>query len=113
MNRVLTLEQLRTAHCAPVHDQPPMQGPQIQDQLHTLPAWTHVHDSLQRDYKFANYYEAIAFVNAVAWIVHREDHHPELAVSYNKVGVSFSTHSVNGVSINDFICAAKFDQAYT
>ena len=51
----------------------------------------------------------MAFVNAVAWIAHREDHHPDLLVSYNRCTVRFNTHSVGGLSINDFICAAKVD----
>jgi len=48
-------------------------------------------------------------VNALAWICHTEDHHPELAVSYSRCVVRFSTRSVGGISVNDFICAAKAD----
>jgi 4a-hydroxytetrahydrobiopterin dehydratase len=62
---------------------------------------------ITRAWKFSNYYETIAFVNALAWIVHREDHHPDLEVGYNRCTVRFSTHSVRGLSENDFICAAK------
>ena len=51
----------------------------------------------------------MAFVNAVAWIAHREDHHPDLAVSYNRCTVRLNTHSVGGISRNDFICAAQVD----
>ena len=51
----------------------------------------------------------MAFVNALAWIAHVEDHHPDLAVSYSRCTVRFNTHSVGGISINDFICAAKVD----
>jgi 4a-hydroxytetrahydrobiopterin dehydratase len=51
----------------------------------------------------------MAFVNAVAWIAHREDHHPDMTVGYNKVNVAFSTHSVSGLSENDFISAARID----
>jgi 4a-hydroxytetrahydrobiopterin dehydratase len=51
----------------------------------------------------------MAFVNAVAWIAHAEDHHPDLLVSYNRCTVRFNTHSVGGLSVNDFICAAKLD----
>lgn len=112
MNRVLSLEQLRTAHSTAMASESPMNDAQIQEQLRVLPAWAHQRDVLRRDYKFANYYETIAFVNAIAWIVHREDHHPDLEVSYNRIGVSFSTHSIGGISINDFICAAKLDLAH-
>jgi 4a-hydroxytetrahydrobiopterin dehydratase len=60
-----------------------------------------------RDYRFKNYYETISFVNAIAWICHTENHHPDLTVTYNHCIVRFSTHSVSGLSTNDFICAAK------
>ena len=62
------------------------------------------------EYSFKNYYQTIAFVNAIAWIVHQEDHHPDLLVSYNKCTVNYSTHSTGGLSENDFICAAKIDE---
>lgn len=64
---------------------------------------------IRRTFKFKDYYGTMAFVNAVAWIAHGEDHHPEMTVGYNKVGVLFSTHSVGGLSENDFISAAKLD----
>lgn len=66
-------------------------------------------DAIHRSFRFRNYYETIAFVNALAWIAHREDHHPDLEVGYNRCVVRYSTHSVGGLSENDFICAAKLD----
>jgi 4a-hydroxytetrahydrobiopterin dehydratase len=67
-------------------------------------------EALSRTYQFKNYYQVMAFVNAVAWIAHAEDHHPDLTVSYDKVGVRYTTHAVGGLSENDFICAAKVNQ---
>lgn len=64
---------------------------------------------IHREFKFKNFYHTMAFVNAVAWIANQEDHHPDLVVGYSKCQVNFSTHSVNGLSENDFICAAKVD----
>lgn len=64
---------------------------------------------VERLFRFSNYYETLSFVNAVAWIAHSEDHHPDMQVSYNKCLVSYTTHAVDGLSINDFICAAKVD----
>ena len=64
---------------------------------------------ISRAFKFKNYYHTIAFVNAVAWIANREDHHPDLEVGYNRCLVQFSTHAIGGLSRNDFICAAKID----
>src|SRR4051794_29644553 len=62
---------------------------------------------ISEEYSFKNFYETIAFVNALAYIANQEDHHPDLAVSYNKCKVSFSTHDAGGLTENDFICAAR------
>ncbi len=62
---------------------------------------------ISRTFKFKNYYETIAFVNALAWISHGENHHPDLEVGYNRCHVRYSTHAIKGLSLNDFICAAK------
>lgn len=64
---------------------------------------------IKRIFKFKNYYETMAFVNVVAMIGHQQDHHPEMTVAYNSCTVQYSTHSVGGLSQNDFICAAKID----
>ncbi len=66
--------------------------------------------SISREFKFQNYYETMAFVNVVAQVAHQQDHHPDMAVSYNTCHVTYSTHSVGGLSENDFICAAKTDR---
>jgi 4a-hydroxytetrahydrobiopterin dehydratase len=62
---------------------------------------------ISKDYSFKNFFETIAFVNALAYIANQEDHHPDLAVSYDKCKVSFSTHDAGGLTENDFICAAR------
>ena len=64
---------------------------------------------ITKTYKFEDYYETIAFVNALAWLSNKEDHHPDLEVGYGQCIVHYSTHSVGGLSENDFICAAKVD----
>lgn len=64
---------------------------------------------ISRTFRFENYYRTMAFVNALAWIAHSEDHHPDIEVGYNRCHVRYSTHSVGGLSENDFICAAKID----
>ena len=66
--------------------------------------------NISREFKFKNYYETIAFVNAIAWIVHDQDHHPDLKVNYNHCHITFTTHSITGLSVNDFICAAKINE---
>jgi 4a-hydroxytetrahydrobiopterin dehydratase len=74
-----------------------------------VPGWRLINDALEKAFRFQNYYETIAFVNAAAFIAHIEDHHPELAVSYNQCTVRFSTHDVGGISASDFFCAARLD----
>jgi 4a-hydroxytetrahydrobiopterin dehydratase len=67
---------------------------------------------IRKRYALTNYQNTIAFVNAVAAIAIQEDHHPDMQVSYKECTVSWSTHSVNGLSKNDFICAAKTDAVF-
>jgi 4a-hydroxytetrahydrobiopterin dehydratase len=106
------MTDLVTRHCKPCEGgTPPLTREQAEALLQQVPSWTLSPDTrtLERRFKFANYYETMAFVNAVAFIAHREDHHPDLEVGYNACGVRFSTHSVGGLSDNDFISAAKID----
>ncbi len=65
--------------------------------------------SLERSLKFRDFYRTMSFVNAVAHIANVEDHHPDLAVGYNPCRIVYRTHSIGGLSENDFICAAKID----
>ena len=80
--------------------------------LATLPGWTHTGERIEKTFPFGNYHETMAFVNALAWIAHREDHHPDLGVHYNRCVVTYSTHSAGGVTINDVICAAKAERLF-
>ena len=66
--------------------------------------------SLKRSLKFKDFYRTMSFVNAVAYIANTEDHHPDLEVGYDYCRVTYSTHSIGGLSVNDFICAAKLDR---
>ncbi len=65
--------------------------------------------AIEKMFHFTNYFETIAFVNAVALIAHRQDHHPDLSVHYNRCSVRLSTHDVGGVSSTDFDCATQID----
>ena len=97
-------------HCKPCEKgTPPLNSVQVSETLKALPGWETTGKEIAKTYKFANYHETMAFVNATAWVSHREDHHPDLEVGYNKCKVRYSTHSVGGLSENDFICAAKVD----
>lgn len=67
------------------------------------------HTQIKKSFLFKNFYETMSFVNAIAWIANKENHHPDLELGYNYCRVTFSTHALNGLSHNDFICATKVD----
>ncbi len=77
--------------------------------LTEVPGWLLVEEgaALSRTFAFKDYWQTLAFVNAVSWIAHTEDHHPDMSVHYNRVVVRWNTHAVGGLTDNDFICAAK------
>lgn len=103
------MSALHTRHC---HEQVERLGTEEAGKLLTqLTDWDMSEDQLKKQYRFKNYYATMAFVNLVAWIAHRENHHPDLHVSYNKCTVVYRTHSAGGLSENDFICAARLDAA--
>jgi 4a-hydroxytetrahydrobiopterin dehydratase len=81
----------------------------VRELLPEIPGWEVVEDghALVKTFKFKDYYRTMAFVNALAYIANREDHHPDLGVHYDRCVVRFSTHDVGGLSENDFILAAK------
>jgi 4a-hydroxytetrahydrobiopterin dehydratase len=107
MSKASILTTLRGKRCAPAHGA--LAADRVKELLGALKEWEKSGGMICRTYRFKNYYETLAFVNGVAWIAHREDHHPDLEVGYNKCTVKYSTHSVGGLSENDFICAAKVD----
>jgi len=91
---------------------PPLTHDEAKDLLKQLDAWE-LHDKrISKNFTFKNYYQVLAFVNAVAWMTHREDHHPDMTVGYNQCRVEYSTHAIGGLSENDFICAAKVDALF-
>ena len=106
-----TVEQLLASNCREVMGAA-MSEDDVVAQLEALDHWTLNAGALTKTYRFTNYYETLAFVNALAYMVHREDHHPDLHVGYNRCEVRYNTHSVNGISENDFISAAKADAIY-
>jgi 4a-hydroxytetrahydrobiopterin dehydratase len=81
--------------------------------LASLEGWASADGTITKTYRFANYYETMAFVNALAWLSHRADHHPDLAVGYNQCQVSYTTHWLGGLSRKDFACAAKADALFS
>ena len=90
----------------------PYSAAQAKELLKDLKGWKIENNRLTKTYAFENYFQTMAFVNALAWVSHREDHHPDLGVHYNKCKVEYWTHAIGGLSENDFICAAKCDALF-
>jgi 4a-hydroxytetrahydrobiopterin dehydratase len=86
-----------------------MTDAEVATHLALVDGWSLVNGAIEKAYSFPDFHRTIGFVNALAWIANAEDHHPDLAVSYSRCVVRFNTHSVKGISINDFICAARVD----
>ncbi len=106
----MTLSNLTSKQCEPCAAGAPALSPdRVHSLLKQLDGWTLYDRLIGKTFEFKNYYQTMAFVNAVAWLSHREDHHPEMTVGYNKCHVEYTTHALNGLSENDFICAAKVD----
>lgn len=92
---------------------PPLTAEAEENMLRQLAGWQLSNHKISKTFAFQNYYQTMAFVNAVAWISHRENHHPDMTVGYNQCHVEYTTHAINGLSENDFICAAKIDKLFT
>ncbi len=111
---MLTHAQLIATPCA--HAEQALEQNEIAHYITLVPGWQLEGGKLCKTFAFNNYYETLAFVNAIAWIIHAEDHHPEMVVTYNGCLLKFDTHSVNGgkggISANDFICAGKIDNLF-
>ena len=92
----------------------PLELPEAKRLISELPGWKLREDgkAIQREYPLKNFREVIGFFNEIAEVSEAENHHPELKISYRRVFVEFSTHSIKGLSENDFILAAKFDRCF-
>ena len=108
-----TLNELAARRCRALRGtEHRLQANELAEGLAALPGWSLVEDgkAITRTFRFPDYYKTMAFVNALAFIAHREDHHPDLGVHYDRAVVRYSTHDVGGLSENDLICAAKASQ---
>lgn len=106
---------LTTQHCQPRKGKEAGLPPdEVRAGLAVLPGWQLAADGgeIRKEFRFADYFRTMAFVNAVASIAHREDHHPDLEVHYDRCIVRYSTHDVGGLSLNDLICAAKVEDLH-
>jgi 4a-hydroxytetrahydrobiopterin dehydratase len=109
----MSASDLTAKHCKPceggVAPLSPDEARKLLTDLHADWKLNEASSEISRSFRFKNYYQTIAFVNALAWVAHQEDHHPDLEVGYSRCTVRYSTHAIAGLSENDFICAAKID----
>lgn len=101
---------LASQHCQPRKGaEHAVDAARIRDLLAALPGWGLADDgkAIGKAFRFEDFHETLGFVNAIGWMANRQDHHPDLEVGYNRCAVRWSTHDVGGLSMNDFICAAK------
>lgn len=106
------MTDLAARECKPYpKDSPALNLEQATELLQEISGWSLNSgcSSISREYRFKDFHQTMAFVNALAWIAHQTDHHPDLEVGYNRCKVTFSTHSIGGLSDNDFICAARIN----
>ncbi len=111
----MTFEELSRAHCHPRKGEEHALTPvEIRSGLGMLKSWKLAEDGkgISKEFRFDDFHRTMAFVNAVAWIAHAEDHHPDMKVSYPSCELYFSTHDVGGLSLNDLICAARIDHLF-
>jgi 4a-hydroxytetrahydrobiopterin dehydratase len=107
------MAELLEKHCVACEGGvPSLTQEDIARMLLEIPEWKTDGSLLKRYFTFKNFYKTMAFVNAVAWIANQENHHPDLEVGFNYCLVKYTTHAINGLSINDFICAAKVDSLF-
>ena len=87
--------------------------PQVDLYLSKIEGWSpnETYRKIAREFQFKNYHQVLAFVNAVAWIAHQQDHHPHIRFGYNTCTIEYTTHAIigTGLSLNDLICAAKIN----
>lgn len=101
---------LTDKHCVPCEGGvDPIDRAAAEALLEDIPGWTLDNDArmIRRRFEFKGFYKTMAFINAMAWVVNRENHHPDFSAGYNYCEVGFTTHAIDGLSENDFICAAK------
>ena len=85
---------------------------EIREKLASLEGWNYDGEMIRKTYEAASFNRGIGFVTQIAILADTADHHPDLTINYNKVGVSLGTHSANGITDKDFDLAAKIETAF-
>jgi len=107
-------DNLSEQHCVPCEGGvAPLTKEQASELVQQTPEWTLADDSksISRHFTFKGFYKTMSFINMMAWIAQQQQHHPDVNFSYNTCTVTYTTHAIEGLSQNDFICASKIDAA--
>ena len=86
---------------------------QIEERLRALDGWRLERDAIVKQFTFAGFPEAVAFVTRLVPGAEAADHHPDITINYNVVGIALSTHSEGGVTEKDFNLASTIDQIHS
>ncbi len=108
----MNAHELSTKHCqARKGKEHALDAADIAELLQRLPGWKLANDgkAIVKDFKFNDFHHTLGFINAVGFMANHEDHHPDLEAGYGHCQVLWSTHDVGGLSLNDFICAARLE----
>lgn len=107
------MSELSEQRCVPCEGgTEPLDTNRAKTLLEQVPGWSLADDgkSIHRRFEFKGFYKTMAFINAMAWVANQEQHHPDFSGGYNFCAVTFTTHAIDGLSENDFICAAKLNE---
>ena len=110
------MKNLSEKHCQACEGGiPPLKDTEINDALNQLQNWEYdaKNKCIRKTFQFKGFLKTVSFVNAVAWIANTENHHPTVTFSFNTCAITYQTHAVDGLTENDFICAAKIDRLIT
>ena len=107
------MRELASSKCVPCKTAVPFSEAEVRARLNDLPGWSFQSGSIQKEFRFKSYLSGLEFAYALGKVADAEDHHPDILVGWRRVRVTLSTHSIKGLSPNDFIMAAKSEAEYS
>ncbi|TMI07144.1 4a-hydroxytetrahydrobiopterin dehydratase [Candidatus Bathyarchaeota archaeon] len=113
MANVSTIEQLASETCIERTGIPPMARREAEQLLRALPGWTLADGLIEKEFRFESYLDGLNFAYSVGKIAEEQDHHPDILIKWRRVKLTLSTHSIKGLSQNDFIVAARSELKYS
>ncbi len=108
----MSMDDFVNMHCVPCEgNEPPMSEEEISQSLSKVAGWNYDKEkkNISRRFQFTGFNKTMSFINAVAWIINQEGHHPTIRITYDHCDIIFTTHAIDGLSTNDFICAARIN----